>query len=531
MLKRQVMAIVGGMLGGAIFILGCSREHYQKQADKDVYQIIDDKWRDDFGTKANYRIDDPNGQTQSDVPSPAIQGRLPLAQAVKVATEHNRDYQRRKEQLYIQALRLTLARHRFSPQWFGLFSTDYRKSDTSESVGAGGGLGFNQLLADGTEISADIASDWTRYLLGNGQSSLGSVFSATVRRPLLRGSGKKIVQENLTQAERDTLYEIRDFNRYRQEFVVSIVNDYYDVLGTRDRIANEENNYQSLKLSYEQVKMLADAGRKPQYEVDQAEQQLLTAENRLLLARQDYKFKLDTFKVRLSLPTDAAVELEQEALTNLSQVGVVDPNFSEEDVTLVALEHRLDLINTLDQVVDAQRKVEVAADALQAGLTLTGRANADSRPQRDVTNLEFDRGDYSLGFELDLPLERTAERNAYRQSLIALDQRRRDYQQKVDNVKLESRQALRNAEESAQTYRIQGISVRLAQQRVDSTRMLLQAGRAGTRDLLEAQSALVNSQNATTAALVRHFINTLTLYRDMGILDVMPDGMWQEPTR
>jgi hypothetical protein len=54
--------------------------------------------------------------------------------------------------------------------------------------------------------------------------------SASVTQPLLRGSGRQIVQENLTQAERNALYQIRSFNRYRQTFVVSIVNDYYRVL-------------------------------------------------------------------------------------------------------------------------------------------------------------------------------------------------------------------------------------------------------------------------------------------------------------
>jgi len=77
-------------------------------------------------------------------------------------------------------------------------------------------------------------------------ASIGSVLTASVTQPLLRGAGRRIAQENLTQAERNVLYQIRSFNRYRQLFVVTIVNDYYRVLQQRDTVTNAENNYKGV---------------------------------------------------------------------------------------------------------------------------------------------------------------------------------------------------------------------------------------------------------------------------------------------
>jgi outer membrane protein TolC len=57
--------------------------------------------------------------------------------------------------------------------------------------------------------------------------------------------------------------------------------------------------------------------------------------------------------------------------------------------------------------------------------------------------------------------------------------------------------------------------------------MLLEAGRATTRDLLESQTALLEAQNNVTDALVTHSIAKLTFFSDTGILQVKPDGMWQ----
>jgi hypothetical protein len=46
--------------------------------------------------------------------------------------------------------------------------------------------------------------------------------------------------------------------------------------------------------------------------------------------------------------------------------------------------------------------------------------------------------------------------------------------------------------------------------------------------LLESQDALLESQNELTAALVDHATAKLSFFRDVGILQVRPDGMWQQ---
>ena len=240
------LAFYGFCAAFALGLIGaCSSEHYKAEADEEVYEIIDSKWRDKFGQRVNYTIGDvtpsPNDlQIEKDLlPSEP----LSLAQAVAMATAYNRDYQTEKEELYKIALDLTLERHSFKAQWFGTFDSTYARDADDETLTHEGELGFEQLLADGAQISASIAYDWLRYLTGDPRASIGSVLSATITQPLLRGAGRKIARETLTQAERDTLYRIRTFNRYRKEFVVSIVNDYYRVLQQRDAVTNAENNY------------------------------------------------------------------------------------------------------------------------------------------------------------------------------------------------------------------------------------------------------------------------------------------------
>lgn len=235
-------AMVAGLLGG------CSSEFYKTQADKEVYKIIDSKWKEDLGDKSNYGIRGTPAaandiQIENVLPPDGV---VNLAQAVSLATAHNRDYQTRKEGLYLVGLDLTLVRHQFAIKWFGTIDTNYLSAGGDQSIAVGSEVGFTRLLAEGTSISTSIAIDWIRFLAGDPQSSLGSVLTATVRQPLLRGYGHKIVQEKLTQSDRDVLYSIRSFNRFRKEFVVSIVSDYYRILQQRDAVENAKNNYERI---------------------------------------------------------------------------------------------------------------------------------------------------------------------------------------------------------------------------------------------------------------------------------------------
>ena len=532
--KRPLIGVVS-CLASLLIGAGCSTEHYKAEADEEVYGILDAKWGEGLGSKVNYRISDvtagPNDLSPSyTLPASSV---LSLADAVAAATANNRNYQTQKEDLYLKVLNLTLARHSFARQWFGTIDAGYTRGSDGEKLeidGDGTKLGFSQLLADGAIISTGIAIDWIRFLTGSPRASLGSVLSASITAPLLRGSGRKIAQENLTQAERDALYQIRSFNRFRKTFVVSIATEYYRVLQNRDAVTNAENDYERAVESKDRLEMEAQAGRKKPFEVDQAQQRVLQAGDSLVRTQERYEQSLDEFKVKLVLPTDEEIELDQNELKALEEIGITQPYYTLDEAVETALLRRLDLATSEDKVDDMVRKVAVAADNLGAELNLTGGLTVGSTPETDYARLQFHRGTYTLGLAADLPLDRKAERNAYREALITLERQHRAYENDTDNVKLGVRDAYRELKKAAETYRIQVNSLQLAQRRVESSSLLLEAGRLTTRDLLDSQDDLLTAQNQLTAALVGHIIAKLNFFRDIGVLQVRPDGMWEQGT-
>jgi outer membrane protein TolC len=206
---------------------------------------------------------------------------------------------------------------------------------------------------------------------------------------------------------------------------------------------------------------------------------------------------------------------------------------NEPKAIAMALAHRLDLQIALKKVFDAQRAVVVAADALGAELTFFGSASIGERrtittADLDNARLQVDKSVFSALLTLDLPLDRTAEAVTYRNRFIQLEQAVREVQKKEDSLKTEIRNRLRELFEARQTLFIQAQAVSLAEKRVKSITLFMEAGRAETRDLLEAQDALLSAQNNFTAARVNYRIAELEIQRDMGVLTVTDTGLWQE---
>jgi len=524
----------------ALLFPGCSSKHFRENADREVYKIIAHKRKAALGEDKPFTIDqapwDPlDGlprRAQPIVPevaeaatsesdAPAI---MSLSRALQIALRNSRDYQRRKENVYISALGLTKERDAYRPTLTAALSGDYKKVAKDEIWVADTSFGISQAFATGAEMTLTLTSDFLRYSTRAPRAEATSSLVFRLVQPLWRGAGQRIAQENLTQAERDVVYELRSMARFHKTFAVSVVSSYYNILLQRARVRNEWNNYQRLVLSRERSAKMAEAGRLDEFQVDQARQDELRARDNFIRAQQSYTQRLDSFKLTLALPMDARIDVDENDLDSLLAGGIVHPQYTLEEITKRALALRLDLMTARDKVADAQRKVDVAKNGLGPDVNLVVTAAADTEDDTKPTRFRFDKGAYTAGLDIDLPLERTSERNTYRQTLISLDRTQRAASELEDQIKQQTRQAWRSLREAKESYEIQRRSLALAERRVDSTTLLLKAGRASTRDLLESQRALLTAQNSLISVIVDHTVAKLELWRDIGTLSVAPEG-------
>lgn len=459
---------------------------------------------------------------------------LDLESALWLAFSNNRQYQTDRESVYLTALSLSLARHDFAPRFFGIITGDWSKDAEGNETGSiNSNFGMNLLLFNGARLSINVLNNLFQFFTGDRREVAQTIVEGTLTQPLLRGFGRDIVREPLTQAERNVLYEVRSLERARKSLAVAVITEYYRVLQARDRVDNEYANWQSLVSNRARVEALADAERVPRFQVDQARQQEFAAQNSWVDAVENYESQLDGFKLTLGIPTDSDITLDQAELELLRAEPIASLAVPVGLAVRTALEDRLDLHTSRDQVADAERRIKVARDGLRAQLDVGASAALQSGDRTEDAQKPFtfntSNFEYGFGFDLDLPLDRKAERNAYVQALISFERSKRNLSESEDNIRLSVREAYRRLEREIISYKIQRDSVELAEQRVDSTTALLQAGRAETRDVLDSQNALLSARNQLTAALINYALARLEFQRATEALRVDDRGrIWAE---
>ncbi len=494
--------------------------------------------------------------------------KISLIDALQIGARNSTEYQSRKESVFQAALDLDLQRNSFRTLFTAAAkagaSADASGAETVSKVTNGGSANLSRKFINGASATGGIAVDLARLLTQGGSRTLGVSTDASVSIPLI-GVDRLTPAENLTQSERSMIYEMWGFERYKRTFAVDIARSYFSVLREIDSLKNAENNYRSAVQAARFSRRRADAGRNTEIEVDQAVQAELSGRNGWISAQEQLNSSLDSFKNTIGLPTDANVavdekdmdqlrdranklvsQLKAQARAQLQRTAIESASSADDPVALVgasyedagplemnvetatrlALENRLDLRRAISEVHDAQRQVVIRAEGLGAKLTLGGAARF-SDDDRDGA-LHFQGGNYSALLDLDLPMERTAERNAYRNSLISLERATRSVQTLEDQIKLSIRGSLRTLLESRTSLKIQAQSVLVAEKRVDSSKLLLEAGRTEIRNLLEAQDALLSAQDSLTAAVVNYRLAELELQRDLDLLEVNEQGLWQE---
>jgi hypothetical protein len=302
-----------------------------------------------------------NEAAASGLPSNARPYKVTMQQAFTLALINSRFYQTQLENLYAAALSVTLARFQFAPQFYAGMSPRTSPLGPLGSLGFPGVVPANQFLyqtrkAPGGQISTltlgEVAG-FGKVLNSGGQLLMGfanqvvfnfvgknpmqptlvqSSLPLTFVQPFLRGGGRAVVLETLTQTERNLVYQARLFAKFRQEFIVSIltggqVQNFgqtfnlagFSIGGNIDPVVGflpvmidvaqidvDRKNVATLEQIVNLYKQLieGEASGLSQLQVDQAESSLVQARGTLVGDLLTYRSQLDQFKIQLGLPPD-----------------------------------------------------------------------------------------------------------------------------------------------------------------------------------------------------------------------------------
>ena len=294
-------------------------------------------------------------QTLIDTPPSSIQGyMLTLDQAVELGLINSREYQSFREDLYLAALPVTLQRFSFAWQWAASLDAVRQWATLNSTQGyqnnwnLASGASVGKLFSTGALLTASFANTTVFNFVSHGLSSY-SLINVDFVQPLLQGGGKAVTLEPLTQAERNLVYSIRSYARFREQFYSSIAlgsglpgslagavggggagatisplaalgiastnvsgsfRGYYPALNRQLKLAVDVSYLTELEKALKLFEAFQVSGQVAPLQVDQIRSTLLQQQNTVLQDKQDWTNALDQFKFQLGLPSNLPLILD-----------------------------------------------------------------------------------------------------------------------------------------------------------------------------------------------------------------------------
>jgi len=206
-----------------------------------------------------------------------------------------------------------------------------------------------------------------------------------------------------------------------------------------------------------------------------------------------------------------------------------------DEAVRAGLENRLDLMNARAQVMDARRRVELAADRLEGVLDLVAEGDLRTGDSNRPFDFRGQRSSFRAGVAITAPVDQVAARNDYREALITYQRARRAFLARQDEVGLEIRQAWRQLESSAENFERARQAIRFAALQLDQAveesaapAAAIPQRQSGTQglNLINALNSVLVAQNELVGIWVAYERSRLNIHRDMGIMEIDARGLW-----
>lgn len=516
-----------GLLILLIWLPACSDSYWVEDADLAAAQVLEEKSVAFNQFRENDLIIPADTDDAKRGPTPEQLENVPrivgLKEALFVATKFNRNFLSEKESLMLSALNLSTVRNRYS--WFFTGTLAAIFSDTNilyHSNNNEAQLGVSKILPTGGTLTVNgttlISGDGDKGGYGN-----DSTIRVSLSQPLLRDAGYETSHNQLTQAERNVVYAIRDFELFREDFTIEVTRRYYDLVEQLQQIENAKAELKSREFTYKQSTALFEVGDASEVDKLRAEREYLATKNDLITQEASVRLSIDRFKILLGLPTSFPLEIRPETPV------YKDIPVSLDNAVSAALHNRLDLLTARDELEDSEREVRIAKNQLLPDLDLDTRYRLGSTTGGTRLSPAFDENLYTIGLSLDLPFERVSERNAFRSSIISMERSRRSLSLKEDNIVLEVRESIRRLRRVQATLDIRKREIAAAEKEERAATWRFDEGEADNQDVSVAQAAVRRARNSYIADLVDFETSRVQLLRDIGILIIDQQGMWIEP--
>jgi outer membrane protein len=374
--------------------------------------------------------------------------------------------------------------------------------------------GINQLTPWGGTVSVGMDNGWSRTeynALVNGRQPseyfLNSL-TVSVKQPLLKSFGRESTELNISLASYSKEAYQYQFLTQLTSIITRVRTEYFKLYYLRE---NLEVNRTSLTLAQKilaETKAKVKAGVLPAMEILNAEFNVSTRENSLIIAEQALRDERDLLRT----------------LCQITEPGEIDPvdspvtapvPLTETEAVKSALSSRPELKQLRETIKSAELQERFSRQQTLPDLSLSASAGLQGIDSSYGTQWEsLGRGDYpvwNVGLSFAYPLGNTAAKNDAIRSRLKTEQLRLQTRSQEESIANEVRSAIRAVQSGYKQLDVTSRGSAYAEEVLNAYVKKAAVGLATTKDVFDVQNNLVAAKGAEIQARAG-YDNALTQY-------------------
>lgn len=384
-------------------------------------------------------------------------------------------------------------------------------------------FGYSQLFQTGTNFSTALGA--TRSATNSSWVTINpsyvSNLTFSLTQPLLRGRGFLANRAPIIVAQRNLKQSRADFEASVNSTIANAVNQYWDVVESRQNLEVLRKSMELADTSYKRDKRALELGALPQLDIFRSESQV--AQRKLAVVQAEYRLRQleDSFRRTIGADLDprfstVPIELTESAKTN-GELPIIDA----QEAMNKALSNRPELESLRLQLANDETNAKVANQNIKPDLNLSGYYTANGTggnvieydqnnnpvvvaPGGLVDAMDQLRGfkypSYGVTLQLRLPLRNRA---ADADLGTALINRKRDLynmRQRKQSITLDVRNAVNQVEGAKMAIEAAKVAFDLARKNLEAEQRKYDLGAETIFFVLDAQNQLAQAEASVVQA-------------------------------
>lgn len=376
------------------------------------------------------------------------------------------------------------------------------------------GLNLSKKMPWGTALSSRAGYGLSKT--DDDETVEGGSVRFEISQPLFRRMGRKVTLEPILQADSDLRATRRALQGRQEDIMLEVLRSFEQIILLHQRIGSARRAcerldalFQLSQVREQQGKQNRIAGLRVELQRGQAQVRLQNDEELMLAEIENLADLVNAGQpLELSLEPPRAVEL-------------VLPDL-DEAVTL-ALDHRLDYAQALDDYRDRDRLLAIAQRRVWPDLQLT--TQYEMRPEVGGGAFDLQDDAWFAGLRLGSEFDVRDEKAVIRQSTSSRSQAALDIENQRYQVGREVRASIRAYRRAQADVNITARNLELANKRLELARALYELGRGDNFSVTDAELSLQNAETAAYTSASETRLSTWRVLAAMGTLVESPEEL------